>query len=605
MGGLAKLYRGCLCLAGSLLVATACRAPVDQPVIVTKIVMIEGEEIVVTRVIQQTIEIPVTVTPPASQREPVTLDISFGGDITTLDPQQNLNQNDLDLIESLFVGLTNHNHINNQIEPELATEWEVSSDGRTWTFHLRPDIYWVQFDKDGDVWPEVEPLRPVSADDVVYGIRRACHPSRRAPDVVVLFIIEGCEALNGMGEASRQDMEMVGVTAPDDETVTIRLARPASHFLTITALAPLRPAPAQEIDELGEEWTEPGNIVTSGPFVLNNRSLEGAQVLLHRNPYWPIPFSGNVDVVNILQLDDEMDAYRLWEDRNLDLSPVPATEQTSIINANPQKLQLVPRQELFYLAFNFNSPVFREPEVRRAFAAALDREQLIREVYDGRGIPVRHFAPAGVIAAPPIDEVGMGNSADYARQQMAISGFNDCRLMPPIRFLVSSSDTSLHQAQLMRDMWMQELGCAEDQIIIEQVQFGTLLASTRRDAGAARPDMWELGWASYYPDENNWLGDLLHCQDSENRQDRPCSEADDLIRQAGIATTGSQRAALYRQVEGMFFGEGGIVPLVPLFARADYILRQPWLAYTPALFGGEQYDTYSVDPVVKELEQNR
>jgi ABC-type oligopeptide transport system substrate-binding subunit len=154
-------------------------------------------------------------------------------------------------------------------------------------------------------------------------------------------------------------------------------------------------------------------------------------------------------------------------------------------------------------------------------------------------------------------------------------------------------------------MWMQELGCLEEQIIIEQVQFGTLLANTRRDAGAARPDMWELGWASYYPDENNWLGDLLHCEESENRQDRPCSEADELIRQANQAISPEERAALYRQAEGMFFGEGGILPLVPLYARADYVLRQSWLAYTPALFGGEQYDTYLVDSVVKELERSR
>jgi ABC-type oligopeptide transport system substrate-binding subunit len=177
--------------------------------------------------------------------------------------------------------------------------------------------------------------------------------------------------------------------------------------------------------------------------------------------------------------------------------------------------------------------------------------------------------------------------------------------MPPIRFLVSSADTSLHQAQLMRDMWMQELGCREDQIIIEQVQFGALLASTRRDAGAARPDMWELGWASYYPDENNWLGDLLHCQDSENRQDRPCSDADNLIRQANVTHSAEERAVLYRQVENLFFGEGGIMPLVPLYARADFVLRQSWLTYTPALFGGEQYDTYHVDPVIKELERSR
>ena len=143
------------------------------------------------------------------------------------------------------------------------------------------------------------------------------------------------------------------------------------------------------------------------------------------------------------------------------------------------------------------------------------------------------------------------------------------------------------------------------QIKIEQVQFGQLLANTRADSGASRPDMWDLGWASYYPDENNWLGDVLHCDDSDNRQRRPCSEVDDMIQEANHNLPVEERWQRYRDIENIFFGPEAIEPISPLYVRGEYLLRQGWLEYTPAHFGGEQYDTYLVDNNVKKLEQER
>lgn len=599
-------------LAGGALLVFGCRpgtAGDDPPVVVTEVVMVEGEEVVVTRLVYQTIEVEVTPAGGGQElvaRDPVVLDIPFDIAVTSLDPQRVADEDTIDVVENLFAGLTNHNQQTNTIEPELARDWEVSEDGRTWTFHLRDDIFWVkpQGSPDSGELVEVRPVRPVTAADVVYSIQRICHPEQETADQFIFFIIEGCERLNGLSSPAEADLEQVGAKAIDDVTLSIQLTRPAAYFLTMTSLWHLRPVPAEVVEEMGEEWLAEENLLTSGPFVLSPDSVMDNRVVLHRNPYWPIAFSGNVDIVNLLYLEDEMDALSLWEGNNLDLSPVPVAEQTNVLNANPFKADLVPRQEVFYLGINFNSPAFRLQEVRAAFVAAIDRERVVREVYDGRGIPVRHFGPAGVLYAPPLDEVGLTYSPDYARQQIAASNFNDCRLMPPITMLISSLDTALHQAQLIRDMWMEELDCPEDLFTIQQVQFGTLLANTRQEAGGDRPDVWELGWASYYPDEHNWLSDVLHCEESENRQARPCGEVDELMRQAAVTIDPAERTALYRQIETLFFAEDGIMPLIPLYERADYVLRQSWLTYTPATFGGEQFDTYQIDPVVKELERS-
>ena len=172
--------------------------------------------------------------------------------------------------------------------------------------------------------------------------------------------------------------------------------------------------------------------------------------------------------------------------------------------------------------------------------------------------------------------------------------------------MTGPSDRQLEQAQLIRRMWIEELACNEDQIDIVQVQFGELLANTRVNANPnVRPDIWDLGWQPYFPDAHNWLNDLLHCSDSENRNKRPCSEIDDLLQQAAGLNDGEQRIELYRQLERDLFADAGLMPVAPLFSRADYVARHAWIIYSPAYFGGEQYDFYVIDQRVKEISRSR
>jgi len=565
---------------------------------------VEGEEQVVTRLVQQTI----TVTPAAPEidapEEPINLDISFVREgPPDIDPQRTNDEDGIDLIENIFVGLTRYNHASNQIEPELAKEWEVSNNGRTWTFHLRDDIFWIQPEESVTNGKRaVKAVRQVVAGDLVFAIQRACRRDTRMPDAFILFLIEGCEQVNQQATATPADLANIGIQALNDQTLQISLTKPASHFLTITSMWFFRPMPPELFTEDVEDWMAPELFMTSGPFFPLGEGLQKLQ----RNPLWPIEREdGNVDIVNIYYLDNDDNALSLWEAKTLDVIDVGTLDPSGFNSRTASHLTVIPEQALFYLAFNFNSGVFREPEVRRAFSAAIDREALVEEIYGINALAMRHLIPPGVIAAPPIDQVGVGYSPDYARQQMAASGFSSCRLMPDITFTVSSSDLSLLQAELIVGMWVEELGCTEEQFILEQVQFGTLLANTRQEAGAARPDVWELGWASYYPDAHNWSGDLLHCTESENRENRPCSEVDELIRQATLTTDLAERLALYRQIENLFFGDAGIMPIAPLYVRGKVLLVQGWLTYAPALFGGEQYDSYLIDLSQKELEQSR
>jgi oligopeptide transport system substrate-binding protein len=598
-----------LFLVVGVIVLPGCRQVEERPQIVTQVVMVAGEEVVVTQVVRRTIE--VAVTPVVEEPEtPIVLDISYNGSYSGLDPQLSVEDNAIDIMENVFAGLTRYNHETDTVEPMVASSWQVSDDGLTWTFHLRDDIFWIDARREESglslgQTSEVRPVRPVVAEDFVYAVQRACDPRQRAPDAFILFVIDGCERAHRRDNVSQADLIRIGARAIDERTLQVTLTQPSADFLTITSIPIMRPVPVEHVLEMGaDEWHLPANILTNGPFIISPQTLAGTRTVLQRNPFWPIPFRGNVDTVNILHLDDDMDAYLLWEDRDLDLSPVPEEERSRILNRYALRTNLVSNHDVFYLSYNFESPVFSIPEARQAFGWAIDRERVVREVHGDLAQPMRHFAPPGVFGAPPIDEVGVGYSPDRARQAMDASPFGDCRLMPPVTYLVAASDVALQQAELLREMWMEELGCAEEQIIIEQARFGSLLSATRADS-LKRPDIWDLGWSSYYPDENNWVGDVLHCVNSENRQKRPCSQADELIQAANSAASQEERWDLYRQVERMLFGESAVEPISPLFVRADYVLRQGWLSYSPAHFGGEQYDAYLINDELKQLERGR
>lgn len=619
------LWMFALLLGGLLLLSTGC-GEADQTLATgegTPQPTANRVEAIVTRLVEQITVVTITPDPLVTpvRDEPMSiLDISLAGELPDLDPGLADRQSQLDLSQNLFAGLTNFNPETNTIEPELASTWDVSADGLTWTFNLRDDIYWVRprSPRPGseELWSATQ-VRPVTAEDVVYSVQRNCSRQVETPLAFSLFVVEGCEAVYTTLEPTEEDLQLIGVRAISPTSLEVRLTKPAGYFLTLTSMPFFQPVPKDLVEESGNEWLDPigeystgwqvpENLVTSGPYLPLSPQATSQFLALHRNPLWPdeLDKRGNVDVINISFLDDDLDAFEMWEARALDIAPLPSAQRETFMQRSAGKVRTIPDQVLFYLGFNFTSGVFREPEVRRAFSAAINRQELIDELYGGRGIVMRHATVPGIVAAIPVDELGVGYSPDYARQQMAASSLRSCVLMSEVTFLVSSADLSLRQAEIIRDMWIEELGCLQESINIQQVQFGQLLAGTQQDS-ATRPDLWELAWAPTFPDANNLITDLLHCQDSENRQNRECSEADTLLSRARTTVNAGERMAFYRQAEGLFFNETGVFPIAPLYIRAREIVIHDWVQFTPVAFGGQQWDRIVLDATLKELERSR
>ena len=561
----------------------ACARPTPE----TRVEVVK-ETVIVTRVVRETVEVTrrvdVTTTPlPAPSK--VTLDLNFGADVTTLDPQTAEDPDSIDVIENLFVGLTRYNPETGRVEPALADSWDISDDGLTWTFRLRDDVTWVRYNPVDDA---VEQIRPVVAADFLNGLRRLCHPTNTSYYAgVVAPFIKGCQSLRDKAPAEfrEEDWDLLGVEAPEDNLLVIELEVPFSPFLSVLTMWPLRPIPQEVIDRFGERWIEPGVILTNGPFLLR-QWVHGTRMTLERNPFWPADWPGNVEVVQIY-FHDPVTAAAWWQEGRLDLL---ATDQVGTPD-------LVATPTAFFFAFAYDKEPFDNVGVRRAFSAALDREALVREALKGAGLPMRHLTPPGLFGAPPRDEVGVGFDPQLARKALEEAGYPDCQEFPQVTLAMLKDSPSWAAAvEFAIARWQEVLGCPADRFQVVSQDWDTLLTMVSPDAETeARPHLWTYGWEADYPDANNWLGDLLWCEVPVNQLKRPCEETDDLIVQARVERDPDQRLELYRQIEEQFFGPEGEFPIIPLWVGVQPVARQPWLTYSPAVFGGERYDLYRLD----------
>jgi oligopeptide transport system substrate-binding protein len=535
------------------------------------------------------------------QPEPVTLYRADILQVYTLDPQLASAPPSITAVENLFLGLTTVDPITNQVVPELATQWTISDDGRVWTFMLRPDVPWVYWNP---VTQTGEVLRPVTAYDAEYAIKRVCDPRLEASyTYVVSDIIQGCKTLATMPphQVTDADYDLVQVRALDDTTLEIHLEFAAGYFLSMTPMWIFHPVPREIIEEFGETWTEPGILVTNGPFVLD-RWIPGSEHVLVRNRLLPADLQGpgNIERVITTRLDTYVDTFALYQDNLSDWTGVPSAEKQAVLEDAQYADQRLVQYNYFvhYFGFAYDKPPFDNVHARRAFAAAFDRQRFVDEIIGpsslGPAVPMIHLTAPGMFGAPPVGEVGMGYDPDYAREQLALAGYPNCTDLPPIQIVIWEQAGSW--GEFLAKTITETLGCDPQLLRLEAVSDSILLALIDPTLPAEqRPNMWTLFWGPDYPDANSFIGDVLGCE-SFNDFNRPCTEIDDLIDQAAAESDVATRAALYH--EKRFFGREGEFPIIPLFMGGSLALHKPWYTgpfLTENFVGSPHYDWYTID----------
>ncbi len=580
--------------------------PVEVTRVVTETVVEEGQPLEVTRVVEVPVEVPVEAEEPAMV-EPVTFDSYSTTDIPTLDPQVAEDVVSITYIENMFVNLTNVDLETTEVVPEAATSWEISDDGLVYTFHLRTDIPWVKHNPvTGETVQEVDAdgnPRFVTANDFVYGIKRACDPNIGSYySTVIAPQLLGCQAVLDAedptdAEALAALMDGVGVTAVDDATLQIELEFPASYFMVMTPMWTMAATPQWAIEENGDSWIEAGNIVTSGRYVLNEWVHNVRRIVL-RNPLMPADMQGDGNIEKFVTnvVPDTSTGYALWLNNEVETSGIPDAELEAHLDQYGDETVQIPDLAVFYIAFRTTKAPFDDARVRRAFSAAFDRATFVETVRQGQGLPMKHFAPPGIFGAPPINEIGVGYDPEFAAAQLADAGYPNCEGFPTVTLLGYSGQSTLNWIEFAQANWEENLGCSADLIQIEQQSFSELLGATAASTpDEEAPHMWTLGWGPDYGDENNWVGDVLWCGNPGNRMKRECTEVDDMIVAAREETDPAKRVEMYAQIEDMFFGPEGETPFFPIFLRIAYVAEHSWVSRVPALFGGDQWYTWTLD----------
>jgi oligopeptide transport system substrate-binding protein len=319
--------------------------------------------------------------PKPKEAKPVTLRANHSQEPPTLDPALATDTTSVECDKQFFLGLTQAYKDTVDIVPELATEWSVSDDGLVYTFKMRDDVQWVNYNPETK---EVKEVGPVTAHDVVYGVKRTINPETASDYAYVLYIIKGGEAAN-TGEGSLDD---VAVRAVDDYTVEFTLESPAPYFPAIAGMWVARPVHQATIEEHGEQWTEPGNIVTNGPYMLESK-----------NPKYYDADNVQIEVIDWVIVSEASTQMAMYENNELDVQGgnvgwPPPLEDMDRIKTDPvlsKELDIAPRLCTYYYGFVNTKPPFDNHLVRKAFSAAIDRQSIIDNVTKGEQVPAIHF----------------------------------------------------------------------------------------------------------------------------------------------------------------------------------------------------------------------
>jgi oligopeptide transport system substrate-binding protein len=560
----------------------------------------EVQQVEVTRVVTEVVtEIQeVVVTPEeevaAIEAGPVTLRVNWGTEDLTIDPSLATDTTSVDIVSNTFMALTRLDPHTGEVLPYLATSWEVSDDGLIYTFYMRSDVPWVNYNPNSGEWTqEFDPSgnpRFVNAHDVVYGVQRTIDPTTESDYAYVLYGIANAQVVNE--EQEGVTLDSLGVQALDDFTVQFTLEDTAAFFPSIAAMWLAAPQPQWVIDEWGNKWTEAGLIVTNGPMGLE-QWIHGAKLNLVKNPLWPEADSVQIERVEGAMIPDQATAFAMYQNNELDTVDVPVDEFDSA-KADPvlsAELVTEPLPCTYYYGFTNNKPPFDDVRVRTAFVQAIEATS---------------FAPPGMFGAPAPGAAGLPH--DTAAAQAALQDYLDEKGMTLDDFnalgvilMHNTSEGHANIAAAVQQMWRDTLGV---DVIVENQEWRVYLDTIGNTTPIAEaPHIFRLGWCADYADENNWVHEVFNADAGANRLRRNCTDDtcsnvsltqfDEFTIAAAQETDPAMREELYAIAEEILAVEEAAY--APLYHYGDLNVTKPWLIRDYAPFGGNDISTWTID----------
>lgn len=422
-----------------------------------------------------------------------TLHVRIDTEPNSLDPGQEQYSYEGDIGASISEALL-------KIKPDLsdvvgatADKWSVSSDGLTWTFHIRDNAKW----NDG---------KPVTGKDFVYAWQRVLDPRLAAPYADPFFdgAVKGAENysnLDPVKDAAKipDFLNGLGLSAPDDHTFKVQLQAPAPYFKWIASLWMSAPVRKDVVDQFGsDKWaTSPTSLITNGQFKVSEMVSKDHITLVPNSNYW----GGSPTLTKIVFfiISDDNTAYAKYLNGEADLDNIPLAN-TDLVKNDPKlkkELKVVPQLTLFWLDFNTRKAPFNNKMARLAFSKAVDRNLLVNNIGKGRWSAADYFIPKGMNGYRP--DLGKNQEFDpaAAKQDLQAAGISNPSSLT-IDYLVRNTTANVQIGQFIQDQLQTNLGV---KVKLEVIDSKTVTTRLRHHDY----QLYVGGWGADYPDDQDWF----------------------------------------------------------------------------------------------------
>ena len=468
----------------------------------------------------------------------------YGEEPVTLDPALVSDSTSSTYVIEIFSGLVTLDK-DLQVVPDLAERWQVSPDGRTYTFYLRHDAKF----QDG---------RPITAADIKYSLERACSPELASqPAMVYLNDIEGAVAV-----MKGQAKEISGLRVVDDYTLSLTIDAPKAYFLAKLTYPTAFVVDRANVSQ-GAGWTAHPN--GSGPFRLAQRDSQ--RIVLERNSDY---YRGAPKLDRVTFVLSGGEPMTMYENNQLDMVDVGLNDIERVLDpSNPLHTELTVTDsfDVQYLGMNTQVPPFDDPAVRRAFAQAIDRQRLADVVLMKTVTPAVGILPPG-FPGYQAGLQGLEFDPDAALASLRQSKYKDAADLPEVVLYISGEGGTMPPTvEAIVDMLSTNLGV---QVQVQQTPWNNFL----RDLDQHRYGFYLTGWIADYPDPQNFVDILFHSDSVNNYANYHNPQVDQWLAEARVEQDGERRMQLYAQAEATIVGDAACIPL---WHSRNYTLIKPYV----------------------------
>jgi oligopeptide transport system substrate-binding protein len=463
------------------------------------------------------------------------------------------------IITALMEGLVLKDSTTLEPIPGVAKSWDISDDGRVYTFYLRENARW----SNGD---------PHNAHDYVWSWWRALQPALGNLYAYMYFPIENAQPYY---EGTISDFEQVGVKALDDYTLRVTLENATPYFLQLLDHYSLFPVHRPTIekfgaaDERGTRWTFEGNLVGNGAFQLEEWKIN-RHVRVGRNPYYWGADDVKLNQIYFYPTENITTEERMYRAGQLHYTyEVPVDKVAVYQEKGSGELQIYPYLGSYFYRFNTNVEHLKDRRVRRALGMAVDRQQITDQVLKAGQVPSYAITPPDTMGYFPDSDLSF--DPDKARALLAEAGYPNGAGFPVTEILYNTQEEHRKVAVAIQQMWKQYLNI--DVKLLNQEWKVYLDSETNFDYEISR-----ASWIGDYVDPNNFL-DMWLCGGGNNRTGWCNPEYDRLILEdAPKAPDHAARLKIFAKAEKMLLAD---MPVMPIYIYTSKHLISPAIQNFP------------------------